>query len=276
MGRFRGLDTDEGWIQRKFATIERVLAELASARRMENATIGSGGLTVQGNGGIIVEAGGDLSVNDGGNVYVSGDGAVLVTGTDSYGILGEGALGVGTLSGGTFTTPSVQAQPSGLLCDAGPGLGFAFYGVDVATGAASVASSIGRSFISHATTSDAANVRFNLDGEILRVVSSRRYKEDIEDADVDPAAVLRLKGRTWHDKADKDDEDRRRYVGFIAEELHEQGLTEFVDYDDEGQPQAIQYDRLSVALLAVVQNQEKRLAALEDAVRGDKAKRPRA
>lgn len=33
-GRFRGLDTEEGWIRRKFAELERMIVEQASARRL--------------------------------------------------------------------------------------------------------------------------------------------------------------------------------------------------------------------------------------------------
>lgn len=34
MSRFRGLDTEEGWITRRFVALERALAELAAARRL--------------------------------------------------------------------------------------------------------------------------------------------------------------------------------------------------------------------------------------------------
>ncbi|GAA5122157.1 hypothetical protein GCM10023339_40120 [Alloalcanivorax gelatiniphagus] len=83
-------------------------------------------------------------------------------------------------------------------------------------------------------------------------------------------AVLQMRGRTWRDKAqvEQDPDTEDRYVGFIAEELDELGLTAFVEYDDEGQPNAIAYDRLSVALLAVLKDQERRLCRVEGIVRG--------
>lgn len=34
MGKFRGLDDEEGWIQRRFAALDRALQELAAARRL--------------------------------------------------------------------------------------------------------------------------------------------------------------------------------------------------------------------------------------------------
>jgi hypothetical protein len=38
MGLYRGLDTDEGWIQRRFAKLERDIVEGAAARRLVVAT----------------------------------------------------------------------------------------------------------------------------------------------------------------------------------------------------------------------------------------------
>lgn len=38
MGRYRGLDAEEGWIQRRLAAIERTLTEQAAARRLVVAT----------------------------------------------------------------------------------------------------------------------------------------------------------------------------------------------------------------------------------------------
>lgn len=115
--------------------------------------------------------------------------------------------------------------------------------------------------IGHQTTSSAANCFISTAGRIYRSTSSRRYKADIEDAEVDPAKVLGLRGRTWQDKADAGDPDAPRHIGFIAEELHEAGLGEFVTYDEDG-PEAIAYDRLSVALLAVAQQQAEQIAGL--------------
>lgn len=34
MGKYRGLDTEEGWIQRRFTALERSLAEMSAARRL--------------------------------------------------------------------------------------------------------------------------------------------------------------------------------------------------------------------------------------------------
>lgn len=118
-------------------------------------------------------------------------------------------------------------------------------------------------------TSAGANLSMDGVERVLRSTSSRRYKRDIEDAEVDPAPVLAMEPKTWRDKAEveRDPDTEQRYVGFIAEDLEELGLTEFLTYDAEGRPDAIQYDRLSVALLAVLKDQERRLSRVEGIVR---------
>ena len=99
--------------------------------------------------------------------------------------------------------------------------------------------------------------------EFGRNVSSRRYKEDIESIEVDPKDVLALVPRTYHRKTDAPD---IREFGLIAEEVHET-LPEIVTFfpDEAGVPQidGVNYELLSVALLAVVKDQQKRIEALE-------------
>ncbi|MFC5730940.1 MULTISPECIES: tail fiber domain-containing protein [Nocardioides] len=114
-------------------------------------------------------------------------------------------------------------------------------------------------YIGHSTTGSAANTRLESNGFLARVTSSLRYKANVEPANIDPAKILAVEGRTWQDKDLADQPDAPRHVGFIAEELDAVGLTEFVDYDDEGRPDAIQYDRLSVGLLAVAKAQQAQL-----------------
>ena len=114
-----------------------------------------------------------------------------------------------------------------------------------------------------------------LDGDIVKYVSSaRKYKQDIESAEVDPEEVLLLQGRTWRDRNEvaSNPETHRRFVGFIAEELAElPSMRQFVLYNSDGEPESIYYDRLSVALLELqkrqqtqINNQEARISALEE------------
>lgn len=120
------------------------------------------------------------------------------------------------------------------------------------------------------TTGSSANLRLDPTfSTVARSTSSRRYKQDIEDAEVDPADVLALRSRTWRDRreVERDADTDHRIVGFVAEELDEHPtLKQFVEYDAEGRPDAIQYDRLSVALVELAKDQEQRLADLEQRV----------
>jgi hypothetical protein len=126
-------------------------------------------------------------------------------------------------------------------------------------------SGISQTFIAHTTTSNAANAYLQTSGLLQRSTSSLRYKQDVEDAVIDPAAVLQLQPRTWRDKLEvqRDPDVERRYVGFIAEELDSIGLKQFVNYDDEDRPDSISYDRLSAALIVVIQDLASRVSALE-------------
>ena len=131
-----------------------------------------------------------------------------------------------------------------------------------------------------------ANVVMNpTTGRISYVSSSRRFKRDIRDLEVDQEAVLQLRPRSWlpgptvrqcpewmHAHHGEDEchagetidppEDCRREVGFVAEELDELGLADFVEYDDEGRPASIRYDRLAAALIPVVRSQQAQIDAL--------------
>jgi hypothetical protein len=117
------------------------------------------------------------------------------------------------------------------------------------------------------TTGSSANLRLDPSTAAVQfVTSSLRYKQDVEDAIVNVKDVLKLQGRTWRQKTDveKDPKTEVRYIGFIAEELDKlPSLRQFVEYNEEGQPDAIQYDRITVALIELVKSQDKRIAALE-------------
>ena len=128
-------------------------------------------------------------------------------------------------------------------------------------------SSEGKVWIEHTTTSDGANVNITEAGLIRRSTSSKKYKQDIEELDIDVEDVLKLTPKTWRDKLEvsHDDECESRYVGFIAEDLHENGLGQFVVYSDEdGTPDAISYDRLTAALVPVIKDQHEKIKNLED------------
>lgn len=115
------------------------------------------------------------------------------------------------------------------------------------------------------TSSSAANMFLDTNGRIWKSTSARKYKQDIENAEIDVGAVLRMQPRTWRDRAEveREPESDRRYVGFIAEELDDLGLGEFVTRDEAGEADGIAYDRLVAAVIPVLRSLSERLDRLE-------------
>lgn len=117
----------------------------------------------------------------------------------------------------------------------------------------------------NATTSLGANTV--LDGDILKKsTSSIRYKVNVEDVDWEQQLLLQLRPVKFNDRREHEEkgDSARQYVGLIAEEVHELGLTEFVYYDEQNRPDGVQYDRLTVALLSIVKDLAERVARLEE------------
>lgn len=137
------------------------------------------------------------------------------------------------------------------------------------------------------TTASAANVFMDsaLSNQLARSTSSLRYKTDIEDLDTDRAdAALALRPVWYRSKASADRKDWSHY-GLIAEEvaeieprlvnwtyLEDDYVTVTNEYGIERKelkpdaklvPDGVQYDRLPVLLLSVIQRQEERIKQLE-------------
>lgn len=116
-------------------------------------------------------------------------------------------------------------------------------------------------YIDHNTAPASANCHITEAGLIYRSTSSRRYKQDVEDLVVDVDQVLAMRPRTWRDRAEveRDPDTTNRYLGFVAEELVDVGLEAFVVYNEAGEVDAIAYDRLTAALVPVLQHQQRQL-----------------
>jgi hypothetical protein len=116
------------------------------------------------------------------------------------------------------------------------------------------------------TTSGGANVRVQSSGLLQRDTSSRRYKNSITDAVHGLADLKKLRSVTFKGNNDGD----TIFGGLIAEEVHDAGLTEFVDYNDNNQPEALCYGNMvslcikAIQELAVeVETLKTKVAALE-------------
>lgn len=97
---------------------------------------------------------------------------------------------------------------------------------------------------------------------LARNTSSARYKTNIVDADeVVLEAARKVKPR--HYESIIEHEAGATRLGFIAEEIHDAGLTHAVGYDSEGKPETIDPVALIAALWHRVSDLEDRLKALE-------------
>lgn len=87
------------------------------------------------------------------------------------------------------------------------------------------------------TTGGSANVGVTASGYIHRTTSGRKYKQNIELANVDHTKLLKIKPKSWFDKGEVSRNNGsivglKRYYGAIADEFSEVGLPEYAIYDE--------------------------------------------
>jgi len=120
------------------------------------------------------------------------------------------------------------------------------------------------------TTGSGANLFIASDGNISRSTSSLKYKREVEDAKFGLDDVLKLRAVNYKSKSEPDGETV--YGGLIAEEVDAAGLTEFVQYADDGTPDALAYGNMVALCVKAIQElnakvdaQAVRIAELEGA-----------
>ena len=95
------------------------------------------------------------------------------------------------------------------------------------------------------------------DGVLRKVVSSRRYKTNIRELNLDPDQVLGLQPVRFQWKASGAED-----IGLIAEDV-DQVIPELVVYDSDGRPDAVKYDRVAIYLLGTVKEQHSLIEELK-------------
>lgn len=213
---------------------------LRAAHKLFSAVIGAGGITIQ----------------DGGSLRIVGANWLLNAAAFDFTVYTVDADGnlAGPFAG--MNPGDINVVASDLATGGG-------INTDVANGCLGIYSLTSKVKIQHLTTAAAANAVLDAGTGILtRSTSSRRYKDDVEDmAPLDLDAVLAMQPKTWRDKLEieADPNTTRRYVGLIAEDLDALGLTQFIVYDDDGQPEAISYPLMFIPLLELAKDQQARL-----------------
>jgi len=92
----------------------------------------------------------------------------------------------------------------------------------------------------------------------ITVTSSEKEKEHITDIQNDIDDILKLNPKEYNYT-----NDSKIHYGLIAEEVDEVGLSEFVDYNEDNQPDAVQYSRMVSLCIKAIQE----LKADNDALR---------
>jgi len=108
------------------------------------------------------------------------------------------------------------------------------------------------------TSASAVNVGIDASGGFFRSTSSIKYKTDVQDATHGLAEVIALRPVTY--KGINDGE--LIFGGLIAEEVHEAGLTEFVQYADDGTPDALAYGNMISLCIKAIQEQQALIQSL--------------
>jgi len=109
-------------------------------------------------------------------------------------------------------------------------------------------------------TSSYNTVKVNpLTGDFYYEASSARYKENIRILGADFDQILKVQPRIYTDK-----ESGLEEVGYLAEDFDALGLEHLVIYDEQGQPDALKYDRIPLYLLEVTKEQEHHLSVLDE------------
>lgn len=129
------------------------------------------------------------------------------------------------------------------------------------------------------TSSHAANVYVADDGAIVRASSASKYKTNIERSFETEMGerILEVPTAHWLDKAEVRNKalnpqapDPRRYFGMIADDLDDAGLTELVEYNENGEVEGLMYDRIALTLIPLIRNYRDRITELETKVKETK------
>ena len=99
------------------------------------------------------------------------------------------------------------------------------------------------------TTAAAANVQIDSNGYFARSTSSSKYKNSIINYDKGLDIVNQLRPVYYKGNNNGD----TVFAGLIAEEVHELGLTEFVQYAEDGTPDALAYQNMTALAFKAIQ-----------------------
>jgi hypothetical protein len=100
--------------------------------------------------------------------------------------------------------------------------------------------------------------------------SSKRFKEEISDYEIDPKKILQLKLKRYKYKDlvrdDQNTLNREWMYGYIAEEVLDTGVEEIVAYNEKQEPIALNYALLSTLVVELLKTQQAEIDFLKEEV----------
>lgn len=111
------------------------------------------------------------------------------------------------------------------------------------------------------TSGGAASVGVAATGEFYRSTSSLKYKKNVRNYDKGLEIVSQL--RPVYYESINESENGIQYAGLIAEEIHDLGLTEFVQYATDGTPDALAYQNMVALAFKAIQEQQAQIEELK-------------
>jgi hypothetical protein len=118
------------------------------------------------------------------------------------------------------------------------------------------------SLVSTFTTGSAANMFVSPgDGAIYRSTSSIKYKKNVEDYNKGLTELMQMRPVFYEGISESD--EGKIFAGLIAEEVHDLGLTEFVQYAEDGSPDSLAYQNMVALLIKSIQELKAEIDSLK-------------
>jgi hypothetical protein len=110
------------------------------------------------------------------------------------------------------------------------------------------------------TTGTGANMVVDSSGYLYRSTSSLKYKTNVTDYDKGLDIINKIRPVYYNSK----NNGNTLFAGLIAEDIHELGLSEFVQYAEDGSPDALSYSNMVALLIKGIQELKQEIDELKN------------
>ena len=112
------------------------------------------------------------------------------------------------------------------------------------------------------TVATAANLVVSAGGTFERSTSSLKYKKEVRNYDKGLEVLKNMRPVYYKGKSQSD--GNKQFAGLIAEEIHELGLNEFVQYANDGTPDALAYTHMVAILINSIKELKQEIDTLKN------------